>query len=63
MTVDGHILELLVRELILKEFKIMIDSTKNNADEIRRIKSTVGIESQKLLDTTMRLKRLQDDTI
>lgn len=45
MTVDGHILELLVRELILKEFKIMIDSTKNNADEIRRIKSTVGIES------------------
>mgnify|MGYP001626760286 CR=1 FL=1 len=58
MTVDGHILELLIRELILKEFKIMMDSTKHNADEIRKIKSTVSIESQKLLDTTMRLKRL-----
>ena len=61
MTVDGLILENLIRELICREFKGMINESTKNADEIERIKQSMMIESSKLLDTSTRLKRLNDD--
>ena len=61
MTVDGIILENLIRELILNEFKKLIDEQKNHGDELKRLKQSLTIESQKLLDTTTRLRRLQDE--
>lgn len=39
MTVDGAILETLIRDLIGKEFKVMIAQTKNNADDIKRVRT------------------------
>ena len=38
MTVDGIILENLVRELILTEFRKFIDEQKNQGDELKRLK-------------------------
>ena len=35
--------------------------TKTNSNDISRLRSSLAIESQKLLDTSTRLKRLQDD--
>ena len=61
MTVDGLILENLIRNLILREFQSIISNTKTNTNEIQRIKRAATIESQKLLDTSTRLKRLIDD--
>ena len=63
MTIDGLILENLIRQLISTEFKDMHHQTETNTVEIDRLKSIVQIETQKLGDTSSRLKRLQDDHI
>ena len=61
MTVDGIILENLIRELIRSEFANIIQTTNRNKDEISRIQQRLTIESQKSLDTGARLKRLDND--
>lgn len=61
MTVDGLILENLIRELITKEFTSLMKHSDKNSVEIDRLKQKIEIESQKLLDNTSRLKRLSDE--
>ena len=63
MTVDGVILENLIRELILSEFRTLIQMQEGHGDEIKKVRSSLMIESQKLLDTTTRLRRLQDECL
>ena len=45
MTVDGIILENLIRELILKEFKYFIDLQGSHSDELKRLKGLLLLES------------------
>ena len=61
MTVDGLILENLIREIISTEFEAFSKTQNKNSDQIERLKQQARIESSKQLDTATRLKRLGDD--
>ena len=60
MTVDGLILENLIREIISTEFEAFSKTQNKNSDQIERLKQQARIESSKQLDTATRLKRLGD---
>ena len=61
MTVDGVILERLIRKLILQEFGQLTALQSNQTEELKKLRTSLQIESSKILDNSMRLKRLSDE--